>query len=128
MRRRGEPSSPDELRRLAAWFRLLSERAKRASNSSIRAARLRTAEELEAEADSLETAQVPTLWSDTRDRRQRRPGNPPPLKNMLRRVLARLTTLPVNARRSSRSGTARTTAAGSAAAGAAPPGRTPPRG
>ena len=44
-------SNPDELRKLAAWYR---EFAERAGNPTIWEARLRTAEELEAEADRLE--------------------------------------------------------------------------
>jgi hypothetical protein len=47
---------------LAEWYRGFSERA---GNSKIWAARLRTAEELETEADSLEAAQVGTLSAET---------------------------------------------------------------
>ena len=43
--------SPDQLRELAAWYR---EFADRAGSSAIWDARLRTAEDLEAEADRLE--------------------------------------------------------------------------
>jgi len=43
--------SPDKLRELAAWYR---EFADRAGNSAIWDARLRTAEDLEAEADRIE--------------------------------------------------------------------------
>jgi hypothetical protein len=43
--------SPQKLRDLAAWYR---EYAERAGNSAIWDARLRTAEELEKEADSIE--------------------------------------------------------------------------
>jgi hypothetical protein len=44
----GEISSPDELRKLAAWYR---EFADRAGEPAIWEARLRTAKELEAEAN-----------------------------------------------------------------------------
>lgn len=47
---------PDKLRELAAWYR---EFADRAGNSAIWDARLRTAEDLEAEADRLEHAGQP---------------------------------------------------------------------
>jgi hypothetical protein len=43
-----ELTRPEELRKLAAWYRDFVERA---GNSAIWAARLRTAEELEADAD-----------------------------------------------------------------------------
>ncbi len=43
--------NPDKLRELAAWYR---EFAERAGNSAIWDARLRTAENLEAEADRIE--------------------------------------------------------------------------
>ena len=44
-------TEPEELRRLAAWYRDLADQA---GNSAVWDARLRTAEELEAEADRLE--------------------------------------------------------------------------
>jgi len=43
--------SPDELRKLAAWYRELAERS---GNPAVWATRLRTAEQLEAEADRVE--------------------------------------------------------------------------
>jgi len=49
--RPGAPT-PDRLRELAAWYR---EFAERAGSPAIEDARLRTAEQLEAEADRLET-------------------------------------------------------------------------
>ena len=48
-------ADPTRLRELACWYRELAERA---GNPSIWAARLRTAKELEAEADLLERAQT----------------------------------------------------------------------
>jgi hypothetical protein len=45
------PSDPSKLRELAAWYRAYAERA---GNSAIWDARLRTAEKLEQEANSLE--------------------------------------------------------------------------
>jgi hypothetical protein len=50
------PSS-DELRKLAAWYR---EFAERAGNPAIWEARLRTAEQLEAEADGAEPKNIST--------------------------------------------------------------------
>jgi hypothetical protein len=44
-------ATADELRKLAAWYR---ERAERAGNPTIWDARLRTAEDLEAEAERIE--------------------------------------------------------------------------
>jgi len=46
-----ELPNPDELRKLAAWYR---EFAERAGDAAIWEARLRTAKELEAEADRVE--------------------------------------------------------------------------
>jgi len=46
--------NPFELRKLASWYR---EYAKRAGNPTIWDARLRTAEELDEEADRIETEQ-----------------------------------------------------------------------
>jgi len=43
--------SPDELRKLAAWYRELAERS---GNPAVWATRLNTAEQLEAEADRVE--------------------------------------------------------------------------
>jgi hypothetical protein len=48
---------PGKLRELAAWYR---EFADRAGNSAIWDARLRTAEDLEAEANRIEHAREPT--------------------------------------------------------------------
>ncbi len=48
--------NPDKLRELAAWYR---EFADRAGNSAIWDARLRTAENLEAEADRIEQSGQP---------------------------------------------------------------------
>ena len=50
--------NPDKMRELAAWYR---EFAARAGNSAIWDARLRTAEDLEAEADRLEQAGRPAV-------------------------------------------------------------------
>ena len=47
----GRPQEPRKLRKLAAWYR---EYAERAGNPSIWEARLRTAADLEQEADGLE--------------------------------------------------------------------------
>ena len=47
----GRPQEPRNLRKLAAWYR---EYAERAGNPSIWEARLRTAADLEREADTLE--------------------------------------------------------------------------
>ena len=49
----GRPREPRRLRQIATWYR---EFAERASNPSIWEARLRTAKELEQEADRLEEA------------------------------------------------------------------------
>ena len=51
-------SNPHELRKLAAWYR---EFAERAGNPAIWEARLRTAEELTAEADRLEKTNLKQL-------------------------------------------------------------------
>ncbi len=51
------PSEPSKLRELASWYR---EFAERAANPAIWEARLRTANELDAEADRIEAALIPT--------------------------------------------------------------------
>jgi hypothetical protein len=56
-------SNPAELRKLAAWYR---EFAERAGNPMIWEARLRTAEELTAEADRLEKETNPGSLSKPR--------------------------------------------------------------
>ena len=56
-------SDPNELRKLAAWYR---EFAERAGNPVIWEARLRTAEELTAEADRLVKKQTASTLSNPR--------------------------------------------------------------
>jgi hypothetical protein len=54
-------TNPSKLRELASWYRDLAERA---SNPAIWEARLRTAEELEAEADLVECTGTKRSLSD----------------------------------------------------------------
>jgi hypothetical protein len=58
----GRPREPRRLRQIATWYR---EFAERASNPSIWEARLRTAKELEQEADRLEEASEPPRETET---------------------------------------------------------------
>ena len=51
----GGPRTAEKLRELAAWYR---DYAERAGNSAIWEARLRTADELEAEASQLEVSRT----------------------------------------------------------------------
>ena len=53
---------PDELRKLAAWYR---EFAERTDNPAIWDARLRTAEKLEADADRVASKPPSERWKDS---------------------------------------------------------------